>query len=163
MPSFDFVSEVDLNELENAIQNVTREVGTRYDFRNSKTTLELNKKDKNIHIVTSDSMKMDALEDLLRSHCIRRKVDARCLEFKKTEPTSEGKLKRDVKINEGVSKEIAQSIVKAIKELGLKVKPSIQDEQVRVVGKKIDDLQTVIQNITAKDFKIPLQHVNMKS
>lgn len=162
MPSFDIVSKVDISEVENAVNNTVREVATRYDFRNSNTTVNLDKKEYNIHVVSADSMKMDALKDMLQTNCIRRKVDIRCMEFKKTEPTSQGYLKRDVKINEGISKEQAQQIVKLIKKMNLKVQASIQDEQVRVTGKKIDDLQNVIQEMRRADLEIPLQFINMK-
>lgn len=163
MPSFDIVSKVDMQELDNAVNNTLKEIATRYDFRNSKTTVEFNKKEKTIHMVTADEMKMNALKEMFTGHCVRRKIDPKCLEFKDVEPTSQGHLKRDIKINEGVSKDVAQKIVKMIKELGLKVQATIQDEQVRVAGKKIDDLQTVIQAVRAADLGIPLQYVNMKS
>ena len=163
MPSFDIVSKVDVSELDNAINNTNREVSTRYDFRNSKTQVSLDKKEKNIHVVTSDEMKMRAVGDMIQANCIKRGVDPKCLEFKKVEPTSQGLLKRDVKINEGISKDIARDVVKLIKDLKIKVQASIQDDQVRVKGKKIDDLQAVIGAIKAKDFEIPLQYVNMKS
>ncbi len=163
MPSFDIVSKIDMQELDNAINNTTKEVATRYDFRNSKTTITLDKKEKMLHLVTADEMKMNALKEMLQSHCIRRKIDIKSLEFKDIEPTSQTMLKRDVKVNEGVSKEIAQKIVKIIKGLNIKVQAAIQDEQVRVTGKKIDDLQVVIQTLNAQDLGIPLQYVNMKS
>ncbi|MBU4484450.1 YajQ family cyclic di-GMP-binding protein [bacterium] len=162
MPSFDIVNVVNMNELENAVNITIREVATRYDFRNSKTTITLDKKEKTVHVVTADEMKMNALEEMFRGNCARRKVDPRCLEFKKPEATSHGFLKRDIKINDGMSKDAAREIVKIIKGLSLKVQASIQDEQVRVVGKKIDDLQTVIETLKTKEFEIPLQYVNMK-
>lgn len=163
MPSFDIVNKVDMQEMDNAVNNTIKETSTRYDFRNSKTSITLDKKEKTIHIVTADKMKMDALKEMLTVHCIRRKIDPKSLEFKEFEPTSQCLLKREVKINEGVSKEIAQKIVKIIKGLDLRVQASIQDEQVRVSGKKIDDLQVVIHNLKALDLGIPLQFVNMKS
>ncbi|MFH1653556.1 MAG: YajQ family cyclic di-GMP-binding protein [Pseudomonadota bacterium] len=163
MPSFDIVSKVDMNELDNAVNNIVREVATRYDFRNSKTTVTFDKKEKSIHVTTSDTMKMDAIEEMIKVNCVRRKVDPKCLEFKDPQPTSQGQLKREVKIKEGISKDLAKKIVATIKDLNLKVQASIQDEQVRVTGKKIDDLQTVIQTLNIKNFEVPLQHVNMKS
>lgn len=163
MPSFDIVSKVDIQELDNAVNNVSKEVATRFDFRNSKTNIQFDKKEKIVHIVSSDKMKMDAIKDMLYTHCVRRKVDFRCLDFKDFEPTSQGLLKRDVNIKEGIEKELAQKIVKIIKELKIKVQASMQDEQVRVMGKKIDDLQIVIQTLKAQDLGIPLQYVNMKS
>lgn len=163
MPSFDIVSKVDFGELENAVNNALREVATRYDFRNSKTTINLDKKAKEIHLLTADSMKMRALEEMLRGNCVKRHVDSRCLDFQKEEPTSQGLVKRDVKIKEGVSQDIARGIVKTIKDLKLKVQASIQDDQVRVTGKKIDELQEVIQTLKSQKTEIPLQYVNMKA
>jgi uncharacterized protein YajQ (UPF0234 family) len=163
MPSFDIVNKVDLQELDNAVNNSLKEVATRFDFRNSRTTIELNKKDKVINLVTADEMKMRSLEDMLRTHCVRRKVNPKCLEFKDAEPTSQGLLKREVKIKEGIEIDTARRIVKIIKDLNLKVQAAIQDEQVRVTGKKIDDLQAVIQTLNSQDLGIPLQYVNMKS
>ncbi|MBI2092621.1 MAG: YajQ family cyclic di-GMP-binding protein [Deltaproteobacteria bacterium] len=163
MPSFDIVNKVDMQEIDNAVNNCIKEVATRFDFRNSRTAIELNKKDKVINIVTSDKMKMEALQDMITTHCIRRKVNSKCLEFKDFEPTGQGLLKREVKIKEGIEMEIAHKIVKIIKGLNLKVQASIQDEQVRVSGKKIDDLQAVIQTLNAQDLGIPLQYVNMKA
>lgn len=163
MPSFDIVNKVDMQELDNAVNNSCKEVATRFDFRNTKTTIEFNKKDKVINIVTADKMKMDALEDMITTHCIRRKVNPKCLEFKDFEPTGQNLLKRVVKIKEGIEMETAHKIVKLIKGLNLKVQSAIQDEQVRVTGKKIDDLQAVIQTLGAQDLGIPLQYVNMKA
>jgi uncharacterized protein YajQ (UPF0234 family) len=162
MPSFDIISKVDMGELENAVNNATREVATRYDFRNTKTSINLDKKAKEIHLLTADSMKMKALEEMVRGSCIKRHIDPKCLDFQKEEPTSQGLVKKDVKVKEGVSKEIAREIVKSIKDLKLKVQASIQDDQVRVTGKKIDELQEVIQTLKAKKIEIPLQYVNMK-
>ena len=162
MPSFDIISKVDIGELENAVNNAMREVSTRYDFRNSKTTIDLDKKAKEIHLTTADSMKMKALEDMLRGSCIKRHIDSRCLDFQKEEATSQGQVKRNVKLKEGVSQDVARGIVKTIKDLKLKVQASIQDDQVRVTGKKIDDLQAVIATLRAANIEIPLQYVNMK-
>lgn len=162
MPSFDIVSKVDMQELDNVINNTMKEISNRYDFRNSKTTVVLNKKEKIINIVTSDEMKMTAIKDMICGNCVKRKVSPKALEFKDVEKTSQLLLKRDVRIKEGVEKEMAQRIVKIIKEQNLKVQASIQDEQVRVTGKKIDDLQTIIQTLNAMNLEIALQYVNMK-
>lgn len=163
MPSFDIVSRVDLQEIDNATNNVKKEIATRYDFRNITTEITLNRKDKRLHLVTGDEMKMEALRELLITHCVRRKVDPKFLEFKELEATSKGAVKMDVEIKEGVNKEVAQAIVKKVKDLKLKVQTSIQDEQVRVTGKKIDELQAVIQLLKQEELGIPLQYVNMKS
>lgn len=163
MPSFDVVNKIEIQELDNAVNNVKKEIETRYDFRNSTTEIDLHKGDLRLTIVAADDMKMRALEDMLHAHCVRRKIDPRCLEFKDIEPTSRGAVKRDVQVQEGISKDVAQKIVKCIKESKIKVQAAIQDQQVRVTGKKIDDLQAVMSLLREGDFGIPLQFVNMKS
>ncbi|XPV76832.1 MAG: YajQ family cyclic di-GMP-binding protein [Desulfovibrio sp.] len=163
MPSFDIVSEIDMQELDNACNNVIKEVGSRYDFRGVNTEVELNKKDQVIKIRTGDEMKVQAVRDMLISHCLRRKVDSDFLEFGEHEGTSNGQLKLAVKIKEGISKEDAKKIVKLIKAMKLKVQPAIQDQQVRVTGKKLDDLQAVMAAVREGNLGLPLQFVNMKS
>ncbi|PTN32324.1 YajQ family cyclic di-GMP-binding protein [Desulfonatronum sp. SC1] len=163
MPSFDIVSKVDLQEVDNAVNNVRKELDTRFDFRNVKTDLDLNRKEKVLHVVTGDEMKIRAIQDLLKVHFTRRKLDPRSLEFKELEATSQGRVKMDILIKEGISKDTAQKIVKLIKAQKLKVQAAIQDEQVRVTGKKIDDLQAVIKLLDDQELDVPLQHVNMKS
>ena len=162
MPSFDVVNEVDLQEAENAVNNTQREVGTRYDFRGTNTEVEFNRKEKTISLLTGDEMKMQALHDMLISNFVKRKVDPKCLSFGEIEGTSQGQVKRGVELQEGISRDIAQKIVKQIKALKIKVQPAIQEDQVRVTGKKIDDLQTVISMLKKEDHGIPLQYVNMK-
>ncbi|MFV0421399.1 YajQ family cyclic di-GMP-binding protein [Oleidesulfovibrio sp.] len=163
MPSFDVVSKVDLQEVDNVVNNVKKEVDTRYDFRGSNTELNFDKGATNISIVSSDDMKMRAIQEMLLANCVRRKVDPKFLDFEKIEPTSKGMVKRVVAVRDGISKEIAQKIVKKIKASKLKVQAAIQDEQVRVTGKKIDDLQSVIQLLREDDCGVPLQFINMRS
>ncbi len=163
MPSFDIVSKVDLQEVDNAINNVKKEIETRYDFRGVTTELNLNRKDKKISLVTGDDMKFKAVREMLLTQCIRRKVDPKVLEFGEPEPTSKGQVKAEITIIEGISKDEAKKIVKMIKDSKLKVQSAIQDEQVRVTGKKIDDLQSVITLLKDADLEVPLQYVNMKS
>lgn len=162
MPSFDIVSKVDLQEVDNAVNNVRKELDTRFDFRGVQTDLELNRKDKVLHVVTGDEMKLRAVQDLLKAHFTRRKLDPKCMEFKEHEATSQGRVKMDIVIKEGIPKATAQKIVKLIKAQKLKVQAAIQDEQVRVTGKQIDDLQSVINLVNSQDYDIPLQHENMK-
>jgi uncharacterized protein YajQ (UPF0234 family) len=162
MPSFDIVSQVDLQEVDNAINNVNKEVASRYDFRGVTTEITFNRKDKRIHILTGDEMKIQAVRDMLGAHCVRRKIDPRILDFGEPEGTSKGQLKQQVRLKEGIDKETAKKLVKLIKTAKLKVQAAIQDNQVRVTGKKIDDLQTVIGLIKDKGFDLPLQFVNMK-
>jgi len=163
MPSFDIVNHVDLQEADNAINNTKKEIATRYDFRGSPAEVTLDKKEKVIHVVAEQEMRMEAVMDMLMTNMIKRKIDPKVLKAKAIEPTSQGHVKREINIQEGIETEIAKRIVKIIKDQKLKVQAAIQDEQVRVSGKKIDDLQDVIKLLRGQDLGIPLQFVNMKS
>jgi len=163
MPSVDVVSKVNLQALDNAINNVKREISTRFDFKNVKSEITFDRKAKYIHIVTGDDWKVKAVTEMLLGQCSRLKVDPKCLDLKETEPTSHGTVKMDILIKEGIPKETCQKIVKLIKGLKLKVQPAIQDDQVRMTGKKIDDLQEIMRLLKEQDYNIPLQFVNMKS
>jgi uncharacterized protein YajQ (UPF0234 family) len=162
MPSLDVVSSVDLQVIDNAVNNVKRELASRFDFRDVKSELTLDRKEKEIHVISGDEWKVKTVKDMLVSQCVRLKVDPKSLDFGKIETSSTTVAKMDVKIKEGISKEIAQKIVKYIKELKLKVEVSIQQEQVRISGKKIDDLQEIMRLLREQDFGIPLQYVNLK-
>ena len=163
MPSVDVVSKVDLQSLDNAINNVKREITTRYDFKNIKSEITYDKKTKRIHIVTGDDWKVKAVTNMLIGQCTRLKLDHKCLDFQEIEATSQGGAKTDILIKEGIPKDLAQKMVKLIKGLKMKVQPAIQDDQVRITGKKIDDLQHIMQLLREEDYDIPLQFVNMKS
>ena len=163
MPSVDVVSRVDLQALDNAANNVKREIATRFDFRNVRTEITLNKKESFIHIRTGDEMKIKSIREMLIDQCVRLKIDPKCLDFKEIEATSRGGAKTNVMIKEGIPKETCQKMVKLIKGLKLKVQPAIQDQQLRLTGKKIDDLQAIMQRLKEEDYGIPLQFVNMKS
>lgn len=163
MPSFDIVSQIDLQEVDNAVNNVKKEIMTRYDFRGVTTEVDLNRKDKKLNVLTGDDMKIKAVRDMLISHLTRRKVDSDCMTFGEPEPTSKGQLKQEITIQEGIDKDTAKKIVKDIKATKLKVQAAIQDEQVRVTGKKLDDLQAVMQLMREGKYGMPLQFVNMKS
>ena len=162
MPSVDVVSKVDLQALDNAINNVKREIFTRFDFKNVKSEITFDRKTKYIQIVTGDDWKVKVVTDMLIGNCIRFKLDPKCLDLKEIEPTSHGTAKMDIHLKEGISKEIGQKIVKFIKGLKIKVQPAIQDNQVRITGKKIDDLQEIMRLLKEQDYNIPLQFVNMK-
>ncbi len=162
MPSFDIVSELDLQEVDNAVNNVRKEVETRYDFKGVVTEMEFNRKNKIISLVTGDEMKIRAIRDLLVAHFVRRKLDPKAMEFGEPENTSRNQLKQEIKLHDGVDKDAARKLVKAIKDSKLKVQAAIQDEQVRVSGKQIDDLQAVITLLKGGTFELPLQFVNMK-
>lgn len=162
MPSFDIVSRVDLQEIDNAVNITKKAILTRYDFRNSKTEIALDKKEKKIQVTTEDDMKLRAVQDSLIENLVKRKVDRKFLELKQTEPAAQGMIRRDLAIKEGVDSDTARTIVKMIKDRKLKVQAAIQENQVRVTGKKIDDLQEVIQMLRASALPIPLQFINMQ-
>ncbi len=162
MASFDIVSRIDLQEVDNAVNISKKAILTRYDFRASKTEISLDKKDKKILVTTEDDMKMRAVQDTLIENLVKRKVDRRCLEPKANEMAAQGMIKREIAIKEGVDSDQARNIVKMIKDRKLKVQAAIQDQQVRVTGKSIDDLQSVIQMLRGANLPIPLQFINMQ-
>ncbi len=162
MPSFDIVNRVDQQEVDNAVNNALKEIATRYDFRGSMTSIELNKKDLNVSILTEDEMKMRAVKEMLSVAFSKRKINPKSIKFGKVEPTTRGHIKLVASIMQGIDKDEARAIVKEIKTLKLKVQPAIQDNQVRVTGKKIDDLQAVIKHLKASKIETPMQFVNLK-
>jgi uncharacterized protein YajQ (UPF0234 family) len=162
MASFDIVSKIDGQSLDNALNVAKKEILNRYDFRDSKTEIELDKKGMNLHIITENSMRIKAIGDVLMMRLSKQGIDPASLDFGKEEYAAGNMSKKDIKIREGLDKETAKKIVKAIKDLKLKVEPSIMEDQVRVTGKKLDELQEVISFLRKADFGIPLQFVNMK-
>jgi uncharacterized protein YajQ (UPF0234 family) len=162
MPSVDVVSKVDMQALDNAVNNTLREVASRYDFKNVNTEITLNKKDKLIHLATGDELKMKTVIEMLKGRCVRSDLDPKCLSPKKIEPTSHGTVKMDIQVNEGIPSETLKKMVKLIKSFNTKVQPAIQDDQLRISGKKIDDLQEIMQLLKDQGYDMPLQFVNMK-
>ena len=162
MPSVDVVSRVDMQALDNAANNVKREISTRFDFKNVETEISLDRKKKSIHITSGDDMKIKAIIEMLSGQCVRLKVDPKCLEIGEIEPTSGGNAKVDIHIKEGLSKETCQKMVKLVKNNKFKVQATIQEDQVRLTGKKIDDLQEIMRLFREQDYDVPLQFVNMK-
>jgi len=163
MPSFDIVSKIDAQTLDNAINNAKKEILNRYDFNDSKSTVELDKKTSEITIVTENDMRLKAIIDSIISRMVKQNIDPKALDMGKDEYASGNMIRKEVKVREGIDKEVAKKIVKKIKDSGLKVQASIMDEQVRVQAKKIDDLQAVISLCRAEDFGLPLQYINMRS
>lgn len=160
MPSFDVVSKVDLAEVDNAVQNVLREIETRYDFKGSKSTLE--HADGVITLHADDELKLKQLHELLRGHMARRKIEAGSLDFKTVEQAAGQSVRQQVTIKEGLDKELAKRIVKDIKGTKMKVQVAIQGDELRITGKKRDDLQEVIQFIKGQNIEQPLQYVNFR-
>jgi uncharacterized protein YajQ (UPF0234 family) len=153
MPSFDVVSEVDKQEIDNAVNQTIKEVQQRYDFKGTKTEIKLDKE--NIHVVSDNETKMKAVIEILQSKAIRRGIDIKALSAGKIEPASGSLVKCDIKVLEGIETEKAKKITAAIKDSKLKVQAQIQDNQVRVTGKKRDDLQEAIALLRTKDFDLP--------
>ncbi len=163
MATFDIVSKTDVQKLDNAINTATKEIVNRYDFYDSKTTIELDKKSMVVHIVTENDMRMDAVEGIIISRAVKQGLDSRCLDFGKEQYAAGDMIKKDVTIRNGIDKEMGKKISKMIKEMGLKVQPSIMDDQVRVTGKKIDDLQDVIARLKEAKLDLPLQFENFRN
>jgi hypothetical protein len=162
MPSFDIVSRIELQEVDNAVNITKKAILSRYDFRASKTEITLDKKEKKIRVTTEDEMKMRAVQETLIENLVKRKVDRKCLDPKESQMAAQGMIQREIAIKEGVDSETARNIVKMIKDKKLKVQAAIQENQVRVTGKQIDDLQTVMQTLRAANLLIPLQFINMQ-
>lgn len=163
MPSFDIVSKIDVQSLDNAINIARKEILTRFDFRDSKSTIELDKKGMSIQILTENEMRIESIIDVIRAKMIKQKIDPRCLDEGKDQYASGSMIRKDVKVKEGIDKDAARKINKDIKDSKLKVQSQIMDDQLRVTAKKIDDLQAVIALVRANDYEIPLQFINMKS
>jgi cyclic-di-GMP-binding protein len=162
MPSFDIVNRIDLQEVDNAVNITKKAILSRYDFRESKTEISLDRKEKKIRVTTEDDMKIRAVHDMLIENLVKRKVDTKCLETKPSQMAAQGMMQREITIKEGVDSDTARHIVRMIKDQKLKLQAAIQENQVRVTGKKIDDLQAVIQMLRSANLSIPLQFINMQ-
>jgi uncharacterized protein YajQ (UPF0234 family) len=163
MPSFDIVSKVDAQALDNAVNVTTKEITNRFDFKGSHVLIELNKKDFKINIETEDEMKMRQVCDVLMSRAHKQGIDPLAFDFSKESFQSGKVIKKEVMVRNGLAQEDAKKLTKLIKDSGLKVQASINDDLVRVNGKKIDDLQAIIQLCKSTKFEFPLQFVNMRS
>lgn len=159
--SFDVVSEVDMQEVDNAVNQAKKEIGTRYDFRGSKCSLEL--EGSTVKVLADDEYKLGAVIDILQSKMVKRNVSLKNLDYGKVEPSSGATVRQVVTIKKGISKEIAKDVVKVIKNSKIKVNSQIMEDQVRVAGKDKDDLQAVIQLLKGEDFPVELQFVNFRS
>jgi uncharacterized protein YajQ (UPF0234 family) len=160
MPSFDIVSKTDLAEVDNAVQGVVREIGTRFDFKGSKCTVE--RKEALITLNADDDMKLRQMQELLKGYMVRRKLEANALDFKEPEKAAGNTLRQEVTVKEGIDQTLAKRIVKEIKDSKLKVQVSIQGDELRVSGKKKDDLQDAIAFVRAMKIEQPLQYQNFR-
>lgn len=162
MASFDIVSKVDLQTLDNAVNSAIKEIATRYDFKDSSTEVDLDKKSLVIHILTENDMRLEAVEDVIRKRLIKQNIDPNCMDFGKEHYASGNKIKKDIKIKQGIDKESSRKITSEIKASGIKVQSQIMDDQLRVTSKKIDDLQKVMGHLRTAALGIPIQFTNMK-
>ncbi len=163
MPSFDLVSKVDLQTLDNAVNTVEKEIKNRFDFKGSHVVIDLNKKEFKLSLEAESEMKLNQVIDVLISRSMKQGLAAEIYDLKK-EPYQSGKVvKKEVNVRNGISQEDAKKIVKLIKDSGFKVQAAIMDDMVRVTAKKIDDLQGVIQASKGWDLGLALQYVNMKN
>jgi cyclic-di-GMP-binding protein len=163
MPSFDVVSRVNFAELDNAINNTLKAIAARFDFRGATVELNLDKKEKKIKVVADDGTKLRGIREMFETAAQRRGISLKTFEWGETEPALAGKVKSEVKIQDGLEQEKAKQIVKMVKETKLKVQATIQGDELRVTGKSIDDLQAVMKLLTAAELGVPLQYVNRKS
>jgi len=163
MPSFDLVSKVDLQTLDNAINVVRKEITNRFDFKDAHVVIDLNKKDFKLTLEADSEMKIDQIVDVLISRSMKQGLAAEVYDLSK-DPYSSGKItKKEISVKNGIKQEDAKKIVKLIKDSGLKVQAAIMDDIIRITGKKIDDLQEVIALSKSWDIGIAMQYVNMKS
>ena len=162
MPTFDIVSKIDGQTLDNVINIAKKEILNRYDFNDSKSTIELDKKTNVVTIVTENDMRIKAIQDSIISRMVKQQLDPKAMDFGKEEYVSGNMIRKEIQVKQGIDKEAAKKIVKKIKDSSLKVQASIMEDQVRVQGKKIDDLQAVIALCRKDDFGQPLQYINMR-
>lgn len=160
MPSFDVVSRIDHQEIDNAIGNATREITTRYDFKGSNTSIE--KKDNSIVVLTDDEMKAGQVNDMLVTHFVRRKLDPLCLKKKELEKAGGNKIKQIYDLIEGIDQSICKKLIADVKSSKIKVQVKINGNELRVDGKKKDDLQSVIKLIESSNIGIPIQFINFR-
>ena len=160
MPSFDVVCRVDLQEVDNAVQQTLREIAQRFDFKGQKT--ELRREENALHLLAADDYKVRALGEILREKLGRRQVPLKAVEWGTVEPGPAGTAKQRLDLQQGISTEKGREIVKLVKDLKLKVQVAIQGDQVRVSGKKKDDLQAALKLVREQDLGIAVQFANFR-
>lgn len=158
--SFDIVSEIDFQEVDNAVNQAIKEINQRYDLKDSHTEIELNKKDKIISMNTKDDYSRKQSIDILQTKFIKRGISLKAMQIEEPEQASSGRLRQKISLQNGISKDNAKKVTKLIKDLKLKVSAQIMDEKVRVQGAKKDDLQSVINAVKSADFDFPTQFTN---
>jgi cyclic-di-GMP-binding protein len=160
VPSFDVVAEVDEQEVKNTINIALKEITNRYDFRGSNTEIKL--EEDGIHILSADDFKVNATIDVLKSKAVKRSLSLKAFDFGKVEPAAGGKAKCLIKLVKGIPEDKAKQMTKSLKETKLKVQAQIQGEQLRITGKKRDDLQEAMAHLKSLDLPLPLQYTNFR-
>jgi cyclic-di-GMP-binding protein len=161
MPSFDIVSKVDMQEVDNAVNQTIKEIAQRYDFKGSKS--QVTQESDTVKVLADDDFRLKAIIDILQSKCIKRGISLKALQYGKTESASGGMVRQIITVQQGISKEKGKELNGIIKEAKLKVQSQIQEDQVRVTGKNIDDLQEIIRLLKEMDLGIEMQFVNFRS
>lgn len=162
MPSFDVVSKIDMQEIDNAINSVMRELTNRYDFKGVKFSVEVDHKENIIKLAAEDSYKLGAIRDSIKTFGVKRGIDPKAFDFQKEEAASGNTLRQTVKLRNGIEQEVAKEINKQIKEKKLKVQSSIRGDELRVEGKNRDDLQQVMSMLRTGNYELPLQFINFR-
>ena len=160
MPSFDIVSRIDLAEVDNALAGITREIATRFDFKGSKCSIE--RKEGELSVLADDDLKLKQMHELLKVHMTRRKVEPGALDYKPPEKASGNTLRQTIALRQGVGADLARQLIREIKDSKLKVQVSIQGDELRISGKKRDDLQGAITVIRGLKLEQPLQYINFR-
>ncbi|MGD0338591.1 MAG: YajQ family cyclic di-GMP-binding protein [Bacteroidota bacterium] len=160
--SFDIVSEVNMQEVDNALNQARKEIIQRFDFKGSKTTIDLNQKEKIITLISDDEYKMKAVIDIIQLKMIKRNVSLKALQYSSIDPAAGGTVRLIITLQAGIGKDQSREIVKLIKETKLKVQAAIQDQQVRVSGKNKDDLQAVMKMLKDADLHFAMQFTNYR-
>ncbi len=162
MASFDIVSKVDIQLVDNAVNVAKKELDTRYDLRGTNSEIKLDKKAEVITVASNNDMNVGSIVKIVLSRFTKQKIDVNCLDLSKQEYASGAVVKKDIPIKQGLDKEVTKKITKLIKESKLKVKPQTMEDSIRVSGKSINDLQAVIAKCRAAELEVPLQFINMK-
>ncbi len=160
MPSFDVVSKIEMQEVRNAVDQTNREIDNRFDLKGTDSRVEL--AESRLTLFADDEFKIKQLKDILLHNLVKRQIDLECLDEDKIEAAAGGKARQEIRVREGIDTELARKIVKLIKDARLKVQAAIQGDQVRVTGKKRDDLQAVISLLRTQKLGLPLQYVNFR-
>lgn len=160
MPSFDIVSRIDLAEVDNALAGMTREIGTRFDFKGSKCAIE--RQEGAVTVIADDELKLKQMHELLKVHLTRRKIDPATLDYKPPEKASGNTLRQMILLRHGVDADLAKQLIRGVKDSKLKVQVAIQGDELRVTGKKRDDLQAAISVVRGLKIEQPLQYINFR-